>query len=126
MPIVRRFDVEMTDMTDLHTRRFTRVRLRCSIEIQVKQGGRRARWDGHITKVSERGGFVEVDGDQAVGTHLMLRFGFPLTNDLICIGVARYLEPGVGVGVEFIGLSDLDHACIVGLMQGGGTECGDG
>ncbi len=107
-------------MTDLHTRRFTRVRVRCLVEMSVKDGGRTGRWDGHITELSEGGGFIEVGGDLVVGTEVMLRFGFPLIDDVICAGVVRHHEAGVGIGVEFLRLSETDREHIGGLAQGGG------
>ena len=111
-------------MTDLHKRRFTRVRGKWPVEMGVRHSNHR--WEGQITQVSEGGGFVEVGGDHALGTHVMLRFGFPLIVDVICIGVVRNQKPGVGVGVEFLTLSDTDREHIGGLVQHGGKGSGDG
>ncbi len=110
-------------MTDLHNRRFTRVRVKWPVEMGDRQSSHR--WDGQITEVSEGGGFVEVSGDHGVGTHVTLRFGFPLIDDVICIGVVRNHKPGVGVGVEFLRLSDTDRENISGLVQRGGKGSGD-
>ena len=107
-------------MTDLHKRRFSRVRVNWPVEIGVKHGS--TRWDGYITDVSEGGGFVEIGGDYTVGTQVMLRFGFPVIDDVICVGVVRNHEPGVGVGVEFLSLFDTDREHLAGLVRARGAE----
>ncbi len=91
-------------MTDC-TRRFTRVRVRYFVEMRVWPSSHPACRDGHITVLNERGGFVEIGGDHAVNTRVMLRFGFPIS-DVLCIGVVRHHEPAGGIGVEFLRLSD--------------------
>ncbi len=109
----------MTGMTDLHKRCFTRVRLnvKCPVEMGIRQSSHPVSWDGHIKVVSERGGFVQIGGDHAVGTQVMLRFGFPLIDEVLCTGVVRYHKLGVGIGVEFLGLSDADRGHIGGLVE---------
>ena len=112
-------------MTDLHTRRFTRIRVRCFVEMRVCHGSHPACRDGHITVLNERGGFVEIGGDHAVNTHVMLRFGFPFSG-VLCIGVVRHHEPG-GIGVEFLKLSDMDREHVGQLTrQGDRTGAGAG
>ncbi len=101
-------------MTDLHKRRFTRVRVKWPVEMGVKHGSTHR--DGQIAEVSEGGGFVEVGGDYPVGTQVMLRFGFPVIDDVICSGVVRNHTPGVGIGVEFLSLSDTDRKHLGGLV----------
>ncbi len=109
----------MTEMTDLHKRRFTRVRLNVKwpVEMGVRHSSDSVCWNGRITDLSERGGFVEIGGDHAVGTQVMLRFGFPLIDEVLCTGVVRHLKPGVGIGVEFLRLSDADREHIGGLVE---------
>ena len=75
---------------------------------------------GHITIVGERGGFVDIGTDPVVGTQVMLQFGFPLVDEVVCVGVVRRHEPAVGVEVEFVGLSDADHKRIGVLVSSGG------
>ncbi len=116
---------DMTDMTDLHARRFTRLRVRCLFEIRGRQGSYGVCRDGHITVVSERGGFVEIGGDYAVGTHVMLQFGSPLIDEVICVGVVRHLEPHMGIDVGFFRLSDTDRKHLGGLVRGRGKGSGD-
>ena len=108
-------------MTDLHRRRFTRVQVnvKCPVEMGVRHSSDPVCWNGHITDVSERGGFVEIGGDHAVGTQVMLRFGFPLIDEILCTGVVRHHKPGAGVGVEFLRLSDADREHIGGLVEAG-------
>ena len=110
-------------MTDLQKRRFSRVRLnvKCPVEMGVRHSSHPV-WDGHITDVSERGGFVEIGGDHAAGTQMMLRFGFPLIDEVFCNRVVRNHKPGVGIGVEFLGLSDTDREHIGGLVKARGAE----
>ena len=110
-------------MTDC-TRRFTRVRVRCFVEMRAWHNSHPACRDGHITVLNERGGFVEIGGDHAVNTHVMLRFGFPIS-DVLCIGVVRHHEPAGGIGVEFLRLSDTDREHVGQLIQGGGKAIAD-
>ncbi len=109
----------MTGMIDLHKRRFTRAQLnvKCPVEMGVRHSSHPACWDGYIKVISERGGFVEVGGDHALGTQVMLRFGFPVIDEVLCTGVVRYHKLGVGIGVEFLGLSDADRGHIGGLVE---------
>lgn len=112
-------------MTDLHARRFTRLSVRCLVEMRGRHGSYGVCRDGHITVMSEHGGFVEIGGDYAVGTQLMLQFGFPLIDEVICVGVVRHHEPDVGIDVGFLGLADTDRKHIGGLVQRGGMGSGD-
>ncbi len=111
-------------MTDLHTRRFTRVRVRYFVEMRVWHSSPPACRDGYITVLNERGGFVEIGGDHAVNTHVMLRFGFPISG-VLCIGVVRHHEPAGGIGVEFLRLSNMDRERVGQLIQGGGKAIAD-
>ena len=100
-------------------RRFPRVPVRCPVEMGIRHSSHPWCWDGQIMEVSEGGGFVQINGDQAVGTHVMLRFRVPLLDEVICTGVVRYHRLGVGIGVEFLRLSDADRGHIGELVQAG-------
>ncbi len=108
-------------MTDPHRRHSTRVHLnvKCPVEMGVRHSTDPVLWNGHITDVSQRGGFVEIGGDHAVGTQVLLRFGFPVIDEVLCMGVVRHHRPGQGIGVEFLSLSDADRGRIGGLMRTG-------
>ena len=71
-----------------------------------------------IRAIVERGGFVEIGGNYAMGTPVMLRFGFPLIDEVLCTGVVRHHKPGVGVGVEFLNLVETDREHLAGLVRG--------
>ena len=106
-------------MTEPQRRCFPRVHVKCPVEMGVRHSSHPVRWDGPITEVSEGGVFVEIGGDHSVGTDVMLRFGFPLIDEVLCTGVVRHHKPGVGIGVEFLRLSDTDRGHIGGLRDGG-------
>ena len=104
------------------TRRGTRVKVRLLVEMHVEGEKRAVCHDGQVAVLSDRGTFIDAHGDYPLDSMVMLRFGFPLIDDIICAGVVRDCLPD-GIGVEFLNLSDGERAQLGELvLQGGLSE----
>ena len=109
------------NMTTPSTRRCTRVKVRLLVEMHVEGEKRAVCHDGRVAVLSDRGAFIDAQGGYPTDSMVMLRFGFPLIDDIICAGVVRDCLPD-GIGVEFLNLSDGERAQLRELVQRGGLS----
>ncbi len=97
------------NMTVPSTRRCPRVKVRLLAEMHVEGEKRAVCHDGQVAELSDRGAFINAHGGCPPDSMVILRFGFPLIDDIICVGVVRDCLPD-GIGVEFLNLSDGERA----------------
>ena len=108
-------------MEERNTRSVPRFTVRILAEMQIKDTERTVCHPGHIATLSERGAFIEAPGDHSLGSQVMLRFGFPLIDDIICMSVVRDTL-AAGIGVEFLRLSASERARLAGLASRNGQS----
>jgi hypothetical protein len=83
-------------------RRFERLRVPFPIEIRDDRGG--AAMQTNASDISGRGCYVESQAPLPLGTPLTIIFWID-SEKIITLAVVRTSDPGVGMGIEFIGLS---------------------
>jgi hypothetical protein len=83
-------------------RRFERLRVPFPIEIRDDRGG--ASMQTNASDISGRGCYVESQAPLPLGTPLTIIFWIE-SDKIITPAVVRTSDPGVGMGIEFIGLS---------------------
>jgi hypothetical protein len=83
-------------------RRFERLRVPFPIEIRDNRGG--ASMLTNASDISGRGCYVESQAPLPLGTPLTIIFWIE-SDKIITPAVVRTSDPGVGMGIEFIGLS---------------------
>ncbi len=110
-------------MTVPSKRRCTRVKVRLLAEMQVHGEKRAVCHDGQVAELSDRGAFINAHGGCPPDSRVILRFGFPLIDDIICVGVVRDCLPD-GIGVEFLNLSDGERAQLRELVLRDGLSEG--
>jgi hypothetical protein len=83
-------------------RRFERLRVPFPIEIRDDRGG--TAMQTNASDVSGRGCYVESQAPLSMGTPLTIIFWID-SEKIITPALVRTCDPGVGMGIEFIGLS---------------------
>jgi hypothetical protein len=83
-------------------RRFERLRVPFPIEIRNDRGG--AAMQTNTSDISGRGCYIESHAPLPLGTPLTIIFWIE-SEKIITPAVVRTCDPGVGMGIEFIGLS---------------------
>ena len=87
-------------------RRFERFRVPFPIEIRDDRGG--PAMQTNASDISGRGCYVESQAPLSLGTTVTIIFWID-SDKIITPAVVRTCDPGVGMGIEFIGLSPQDQ-----------------
>jgi hypothetical protein len=85
-------------------RQFPRHRLRFPIELRDERGGS-APMQTNASDISGRGCYVETLVPLPLGTHLAIMFWID-SEKITTSGLVRTSDPGVGMGIEFVGLDN--------------------
>ena len=99
----------------------TRVNVRLLAEMQVEGQKRAVCHEGQVAALSERGAVIDAQGGYPPDSQVLLLFGFPLADDIVCVGVVRDCLPD-GISVEFSNLSDAERARLRELALRGGLR----
>jgi hypothetical protein len=91
-------------------------------EIWIGQDGIFSRTGGHIRNISTSGVFIETEQSFGGGSVVNLRFSLGESKELVnCSAIVRNVQPGLGLGVEFLDLSSGSRNRIAAFVaeQGG-------
>lgn len=76
---------------------------------EVEWGVYGAKFDGKISDISEGGAYIDTISPCPEGTEITMKFKLPNEHQLIIKGMVKTSYPGMGMGIEFINLSDDDR-----------------
>jgi hypothetical protein len=92
-------------MSNNERRRAGRVALIRDIEY-AGEGNRTRR---RLTDLGPNGVYIDTTGPLPMGSEIDLRFTLPDDHVVSATGVVRYHQPGVGMGIEFVEISEDDR-----------------
>ena len=92
-------------MADHDRRHAARVALIRDIEY-AGEGSRTRR---RLTDLGPNGVYIDTTGPLPMGSELDLKFTLPDDSIVTARGVVRYHQPGVGMGIEFVEISEEDR-----------------
>jgi hypothetical protein len=93
-------------------RQFPRHKIRFPLELRDERGGG-APMQTNSSDISGRGCYIETMVPLPLGTHVSVMFWIA-TEKITSAGLVRSSDPGVGMGIEFMGL---DHGTKVRLQE---------
>lgn len=96
------------------------IRHTCCTDLQVEYEGFGRHLEVHAPDVSMQGMFINSPDVFPEGTVLKIRFRLAHTGRMVQTRAeVRYCLPGVGIGVEFIGMPEESRAAIAEVTCGG-------
>ena len=100
----------------------THPRAALHTEIWLGQDGIFTRGPGNLGDLSEGGAFIETADGSPIGGVLSLRFMLPGVRDLIscAVSVRNVRNGGVGLGVQFLDMSQDDRHLVGAFVSDGG------
>jgi uncharacterized protein (TIGR02266 family) len=88
---------------------------RSGLLVEVRYEGAGVRAQTRISDISQTGVFVETISPQPVGSKVSLFFSLPGGHSVQAEGVVRQVQPGIGMGIEFVDLKSEDAEYIAAL-----------